>query len=245
MKLLVDLGNTRLKWATETQSQISSVTAMDYRQPGFLQNINQLWQALPPPDVVGIAAVGNRLLQQDLLQLSRQLWPQAKQVLPKSTQAAFGVKNAYAQPEKLGIDRWLALIAAHHIYPGFTCVVDCGTAITIDVLTFDGVHRGGVIVPGLRLMQQVLATNTADLEFNQQAHQIALAQHTDAGIANGVLAAAVGSIETICQKLDGEFQLLMTGGDADVIASALSIPSTIDAELVLKGLSVYCQADNK
>ena len=242
MKLLVDLGNTRLKWATETQAQLSSVTAMDYRQPDFLQNLIQLWQTLPPPEIVAIATVANRQLLQDLLQLCQQLWPQAQYVLPESTDSAFGVSNAYHQPEKLGIDRWLALIAAHHIYPGFTCVVDCGTAITIDVLNVDGLHRGGVIVPGLRLMQQALATNTADLGFNRQAHQIALAQHTDAGIANGVLAAAVGAIETICQQLDGEFQLLMTGGDADVIASALSIPSTIDVELVLKGLSIYCQA---
>ena len=242
MKLLIDIGNTRLKWATETQAQISPVKSMDYHQPEFLQNLMHHWQVMPPPETVVIASVANRLLQRDVLLLAEHIWPQAKYVLPESTHFAFGVSNAYHQPEKLGVDRWLALIAAHHNYPGFTCVVDCGTAITIDVLNIDGVHQGGVIVPGLRLMQKALATNTADLGFGGQAYQIALAQHTDAGIANGVLAAAVGAIETICQMLDGEFQLLMTGGDAEVIACALSIPATIDAELVLKGLSLYSQA---
>lgn len=243
MKLLLDLGNSRLKWATESHGQMSFVTAMNYRQPDFLPNLTLHWQDLQSPKVIAIASVSSQNMLQELLQLSQKLWPQAKLILPKPAAFAFGVKNAYAQPEKLGVDRWLALMAAHKHYPQHKCVVDCGTAITIDVLQADGLHLGGVITPGLRLMKQALATNTADLELNSHPYQAAFGQDTAAAIANGVLWAAAGVVAQAWRTLDDGYQLIMTGGDAEVIAGVLSIPILLDHELVLKGLSVYCQAE--
>ncbi len=245
MKLLLDLGNSRLKWATETRGRMSPMTAMDYRQPDFLRDLTRHWQALSPPkpDIVAVASVSAQHWLHELLRLSQQLWPQARQIVPRSAAFGFGVQNAYAQPEKLGIDRWLALIAAHGHYPGDQCVVDCGTAITADVLRADGSHRGGVIAPGLLTMRQALAANTADLPFNPHAYQAALARDTESAIAGGVLWAAVGLIEQVRHQPDADYGLIMTGGDAEVIAGALSIPALVDHALVLKGLSVFCRTE--
>jgi len=243
MKWLLDLGNSRLKWTTESQGQMSAVNAMDYRQPDFLPTLTQRWQALQPPQVVAIASVSTQSLLSDLVQLIQRLWPEAKLIIPQSSAFAFGVKNAYVQPEKLGVDRWLALIATHFYYPGYQCVVDCGTAITIDVLQADGSHSGGLISPGLRLMRQSLATNTADLALTNHVCQPAFAQDTDSGIANGALWAAAGLVTQAYHALGDSYQLILTGGDAELIARALSNPVLLDQALVLKGLSVYCQAE--
>lgn len=241
MNLLIDLGNSRLKWAIETDGQIGPVVQMDYRQADFLPLITSHWQAMESPDTVAIASVSERDVSSGLFKLCQSLWPQVKTVIPQSTSYAYGVENAYIQAEKLGVDRWLAMIAAHLYYPGDKCVVDCGTAITVDALQADGKHLGGLICPGLNLMKQALASNTADLTFNAQPYQTSLATATNPAIANGVLLAATGLVEGALRQLDDSYRLIFTGGDAMIVAEAVSRPVLVDQNLVLKGLSVYCQ----
>lgn len=241
MNLLIDLGNSRLKWAIEIDAQIGPVTQMDYRQADFMHHINLLWQLVESPNTVAIASVSELGVFSGLLTICQSLWPQAKTLVPKSTQCAYGVKNAYIQAEKLGVDRWLAMIAAHVHYPGDKCVVDCGTAITIDALQASGKHLGGLICPGLNLMKQALASNTADLTFNAEPYQTNLAIATKPAIANGVLLAATGLVEAAIRQLDDSYQLIFTGGDAMTVAEAVSGSVLLDQNLVLKGLSVFCQ----
>lgn len=241
MKVLIDLGNSRLKWAIEMDGQIGPVTQMDYRQTDFLPQLKSLWQAIESPSTVAIASVSELGVLSSLLNLRQSLWPRAKTVIPKSTACAYGVSNAYIQAEKLGIDRWLAMIAAHLHYPGDKCVVDCGTAITVDALQANGRHLGGLIGPGLNLMKQALAGNTADLTFNTLQYQTNLAVATQPAIANGVLLAAAGLIEGALRQLDDSYRLIFTGGDAMTVAEVVSKPVLFDQNLVLKGLSVCCQ----
>ncbi len=242
MKLLLDLGNSRLKWATENQGKMSACEILDYRRPEFIAQIRQQWHVLAIPEIVAISSVAEREVLAELLQLIKYFWPQIKCIVPQSEAFAFGVQNAYPQPHTLGIDRWLALIAAHAFYPGDVCVADCGTAITLDAIQADGLHLGGVIAPGLMLMKRALAGQTAALEFNLQPGSAAMAQETALGIANGVLWAAAGLISQTLQHLPTKFQLIMTGGDADKIRQVISIPVSVDEVLVLKGLSVYAQS---
>lgn len=244
MNVLIDIGNSRLKWLVEHDSQFGPLMAVDYRQAGFLIQLQQAWQALDTPKTIAIASVSNKHILDGIQQLCLSLWPQAQWLIPQSTDAAFGLKNAYAQPEKLGIDRWLALIAAHHHYAGDLCIVDCGTAITVDGLQADGSHVGGLICPGLRLMKQALAGNTADLDFSNQPFAAQLATKTEAAIANGVFMAAIGLIEHVMQKLDSNYQLVITGGDAEILAQSLNRPAIVDHGLVMKGLSLFCQGES-
>lgn len=241
MNLLIDSGNSRLKWAVETAGQLSSVRSMDYRQANFLSLVKSLWQALEMPEIVAIASVSEQGVLRSLLEICQTLWPKAEIVLPRSTPCACGVINGYLQAESLGVDRWLAMIGAHHHYQGNKCLVDCGTAITVDALQANGRHLGGLIGPGLNLMKQALAHNTADLTFNKLPYQTNLATATKSAIANGVLCAATGLIEGALRQLDDSYQLIFTGGDARIVAEAISRPVLLDYKLVLKGLSVCCQ----
>lgn len=243
MNVLIDIGNTRLKWLIEHDDQFGPLMAVDYRQQDFLTALHQAWQAIDIPKTIAIASVSNKQILKSIQQLSLSLWSQAQLLIPQSTAAAFGVKIAYAQPEKLGIDRWLALIAAHHHYAGNLCIVDCGTAITVDGLQANGSHVGGLICPGLRLMKQALAGNTADLDFSNQPFAVQLETKTEAAIANGVFMAAIGMIEQVMQKLDSNYQLVITGGDAEILAQGLSRPTIVDHGLVMKGLSLFCQGE--
>ncbi|MDD2759196.1 MAG: type III pantothenate kinase [Methylomonas sp.] len=243
MKLLVDIGNSRLKWAIERDGAIGVVRALDHRRPGFIDELRRCWQSVGLPDTAGIAAVAGKPTVEAITLLVTEMWPGLQAKMPRSVKQAFGVTNAYDQPAKLGIDRWLALVAAHRTYAGAICVIDCGTAITIDVMDAAGKHLGGLICPGLVMMKQSLAANTAQLTFDPQPFDFGLASETNVAIANGALAAAVGLVEHTMQRYASGCRLILTGGDAEMLAASLAMPSIQDKELVLKGLAMYCSGE--
>jgi len=243
MKLLVDIGNSRLKWAVEHNGYLGAAESLDYRQSEVFKDLTERWRVLGLPEKVAIASVSAKAVSSQVIELCEKLWPNVNVLRPTSTASAFGVTSAYRSPEKLGIDRWLALIAAHQTYPDNVCVVDCGTAITVDTLQANGQHRGGVICPGLVLMKKALAADTADLSFNTQSYATEMAADTQAAIANGVLLAAVGLVNKVMQGLESDYQLILTGGDAKIIGGSLTIPFILDEDLVLKGLSICCSGE--
>jgi len=240
MKLLVDIGNSRLKWAQVQDGVFKPGIAIDYRQASIEQALLTLWTGLPPPGTVALASVSDVSVRDAVFAISEALWSGVKLVEPKVSVSAFGVSNAYEQPQKLGIDRWLALLAAHHYYPGASCIVDCGTAITVDMITAEGQHLGGLICPGLTTMKKSLNAGTAALPFTERRHTTGLAITTADAIDSGVFLAAVGLIETVLHRFPGPERLLLCGGDAEFIAEALSQPCIIDPDLVLRGLSLFC-----
>lgn len=243
MNVLLDIGNTRLKWAAEDQGQIDESHACDYRQPGYLADLERAWRGIGMPRNLAIASVSDKQVLNSLIQLGQTLWPQCRLLIPQASRSAFGVTNAYEQPETLGIDRWLAMVAAHNLYPGNVCVADCGTAVTLDAVRADGRHLGGLICPGLNLMKQALVSNTADLRFTGRSYHSELGSATDVAIANGVFVAVTGLIEHAIYKLDADYRLLLTGGDAAYLSESLSVPFSFDQDLVLKGLSIFCRGE--
>jgi type III pantothenate kinase len=231
VNLLLDLGNSRLKWATsEKQRQTlahSDITA---------EMLRSLWRDLRP-EKIGISSVGKVELLNLITTVAQELWRDIPIHFATSEAEAFGVKNGYLQPEKLGVDRWLALIAARQKIDSAVCVVDCGTAITVDVLNEKGEHQGGLICAGLTLMKNALASNTADLPFANSTQKMGLAIETEAAIFNGTLFAACGLIEKVMQQQPKNTALFLTGGDAEMIASQLNVAFTIEKNLVLEGLN--------
>jgi type III pantothenate kinase len=236
MKLLVDIGNTRLKWAIADNGALKTGVAMDYRLPEFADRLTQSWAKIERPQQLAIASVAAPAMFDCVSQTFNRLWPDLPIFVAQSSVHALGVRNAYSQPERLGVDRWLALLAAHRHYPGNVCVVDCGTAITVDVLGSDGRHMGGLISPGLTTMRNSLVSEAAALEFNHSIASLELAANTQAAIANGTLMAATGLISTTLQGLSDEYRLVITGGDAKQLAAAFPL-AMVDECLVFKGLA--------
>lgn len=149
-----------------------------------------------------------------------------------------GLINAYAEdPSRLGIDRWMGLIGAARDCDAL-CVVGCGTAITIDVVRA-GSHKGGYILPGLRLMQDALLGGTRRVRFDDSApYSLALGVSTGGAVRNAAVAAVVALVERVVRD-EAIGKLVLTGGDADVLASLLSISCEVDPGLLLKGLMRY------
>ena len=238
MNLLIDSGNTRLKWAVMQDGKPSAGHAL-VNQQLTRQKLIETWSRLTPPERLAIACVSSTPLLELVLTVVVELWPNIDIIPVKSLACGFGVRNAYRQPEKLGVDRWLALVAVRNRHQSPACIVDCGTAITVDLLDADGIHQGGLISPGLTLMKKSLAAGTEALQFHETNYAAGPASFTAAAIYSGTLAAAVGLIEHVLSKQAEPMSLILTGGDAELIAAQLaSRQPIVDVDLVLRGLAV-------
>jgi len=241
MNLLVDIGNTRLKWAVMQDGEIVKGHALVNQQITRYELVGT-WKMLTLPERLAIASVGSSPLLELVLSVAVELWPTIEVIPVKAQARAFGVYNAYQQPEKLGVDRWLALVAIRNHYQLPACIVDCGTAITVDLIDADGKHQGGLICPGLTLMKKSLAEGTEALQFHESYYDFGPANFTEAAIYSGTLSAAVGLIEHVLKKQSNAMQLILTGGDAEIIAAQLETKLIIDTVLVLRGLAVVLES---
>ncbi len=244
MKLLVDIGNTRVKWCVDNNGVISTGSAVEHKQSDFLAEIRLAWAALDNPQRVAIASVSSNKTVEQVISLITKLWPNVKIIKAKSMMQGFSVINAYPKAETLGVDRWLGLIALQHYYPGDSCLIDCGTAVTIDSINSEGQHLGGLICPGIQLMKQSLCQGTEDLSYSTQQYPAGLADFTEAAIYSGTLFAVIGLIEKVTQRLCTYQNIVLTGGDAKLLAEKLEIETIIEPDFVLKGLSLYCKGES-
>lgn len=237
MNLLIDIGNSRLKWCLHEHNKITPEAPIVYSKH-LKEQLLSLWTGIEQPQNIAISCVNALSWLAIVQQVALQLWSSGAKITKiKSLAEGYGVINAYQYPEKLGVDRWLALLALHKHYPFSTCVVDCGTAVTIDCLDKQGQHLGGLIAPGLTLMKKSLAEETQDLELCERQFSLGLADNTEAAIYSGTLFSTLGLIEHVMSNNPG-FQLILTGGDAEILAKELSLACIIQLDLVLQGLAV-------
>jgi len=240
MKLLIDIGNSRLKWATDVEGALVIGGIVDYRIATFIEDLRQAWLFSSPPRQIALASVASDTVLHAVLDLCRQYWPDVTPQRVRSSARAHGVSNAYQQPERLGVDRWLGMLAAYHEFADACCVVDCGTAITLDVVSKTGQHLGGLIAPGLRMMSKALIADTALLNEVQHPSPMMLGNITGQAIANGTLLSAVGLIEATVARWAPTARVILTGGDAETVMAALSLDASLDRLLVFKGLALLC-----
>ena len=236
MMLCLDAGNSRLKYGLFSDGQWVVQGALEYAE------LDQLSERLPrAPKRVIICNVAGADVAASLDRLVSALGLEAEWFA--SSLSACGVTNGYALPTQLGADRWAALIGARGIHAGDAVVVMSGTATTIDVLDQAGHFRGGVILPGLSMMRQALASGTAGLplaigEFD------ALPRNTDDAITSGAVQATLGAIERISalplrETSSATSLCLLSGGAAAALAPHLKVPYRLIDNLVLEGLARY------
>ena len=240
MNLLIDSGNTQLEGAIFESSGLVNRHAL-LNQQITRKKLIETWALQAPPERLAIACVSSTPLLELVLSIAVELWPTIEIISVKSEAHAYGVYNAYQQPEKLGVDRWLALVAVRNHYSLPACIVDCGTAITVDLIDADGKHQGGLISPGITLMRKSLAEGTAGLQFYQTNYVVGSANFTEAAIYSGTLFAAAGLIGHVLSQQSNDCQLILTGGDAEIIATQLVSKPLIDTDLVLRGLALVLE----
>ncbi len=244
--LLIDAGNTRLKWGVLDDGNIvetGDVPQVDIRDTGLAALMRNL------PRDVDYAFVSNVAGQRFATRLTGVLSAHAgcDTGFARTSNAACGVTNAYPDPRQMGVDRWAAMIGAWNEFHSAVLVVDAGTAVTLDALDSKGRHLGGQIVPGFALMAGSLNRETSDIEVSDSATEQALsrdlgifADSTADCVSEGAANAVAGAIERAISVLRSSAYdptLVLTGGDASRILQAVNITPHHRPELVLAGLA--------
>ena len=236
--LLVDHGNSRIKWALSGGGRWTPGDPIEVRgkETDFspLEGIEALQRIL----VSNSAGPQALACLEDFCRSQWDLKP--KMLRAKASQC--DVTNSYADPESLGSDRWLAMIAARQFCKGPLAVIDCGTAITCDALSADGVFLGGVINAGPETAAQALLSKAAHLDLNEMRFTGIFNTDTSSAVGSGSLVFAVGGVERVLTefraKLGEDFQVLMTGGWAKTLMPLMNVDAAVYPDLVLKGIQV-------
>ena len=243
--LLIDIGNTRVKWAWQSSAQSEMQNHGALPNAAGLAELPFLSQEI---DMVGVLAsnVAGREREDEIVGLIRKRM-NAEVVFARPQQEICGVTTAYAKPSSLGTDRWSALLAAHALGPNAYCIVDAGSTITMDFLLPDGQHLGGYIAPGHDMSLKAMAQGTAQLasrlkEYSGAARDIAPGTNSAQAIGKGVLAAQIGLIRLGMDMLEEAVgsapRLLLTGGGSEALLATKALPQAeLIPDLVLRGLT--------
>jgi type III pantothenate kinase len=232
--LAIDAGNSRIKWgAYRDGSWISTGAVANDQLPALTSALS----AIPKPDKIAISNVAGERMRVGLAETLARLSMDMHWVKPERERC--GVKNNYADPAKLGSDRWAALIAARGLQRGPVVVVNAGTALTVDALTESGEFLGGLIVPGIKLMLHSLTTGTAHAHA-RHGEFVAFPTNTLDAIYSGAMNAALGSIERVVAALSARegasVNCIVSGGAASTLMPHLAVNAVEVPNLVLQGL---------
>ena len=244
--LLIDIGNTFLKWGTCSLAAPGTRAGAEERTIAsgrvLLEEIPMVtkeWRRQPVPDAIVISNVAGTAVVNPVLR-ALEVWPDTPEpnwLVSRAEQC--GVRNEYLNPAALGCDRWAALIGAHALIgERAALVVVCGTATTMDLLTADGRFLGGGIMPGLGLMVRALHQNTATLP-DAQGEYVEHPRQTVDAIATGCAHAQAGAVERLFflhRRHHPDLRCSLSGGAARTLGPRLTIDFTYHEQLVLEGL---------
>jgi type III pantothenate kinase len=250
MNLLLDIGNSRIKWChhDSRENKFVSTGVMLHDKSGLNELFYENWGHLTCPDSVLVSNVSGLDIEIQLDAWIKKVW-QVDTVYVKTEAQCHGVRNAYPDYCKLGVDRWMAIIAAWNRYQNYQdaiCVVDCGTAMTIDGISTTGQHLGGFIMPGYTMMQEALANNTSDINAVKITNtSVDFSNSTEQSVNNGCYLAMLATIDRVVTSMkndyDGQVRCIITGGNAELVINHLTEEFEYEPNLVLHGLAVFSE----
>jgi type III pantothenate kinase len=233
--LAIDAGNTRIKWGLADgerwirQSWVPSAQAA---------TLGAALAGLSAPQRIVVSNVAGSTVAAHIAAALAPFHVEPHWI--KSEVHQCGVRSGYGDPAQLGTDRWAGLIGAWHLFNGSCVVVNAGTTMTVDALSGDGVFLGGFIVPGIDLMRAALAGSTAQLRIEDGSFSY-FPDRTGDAIMSGVINALAGSIERMLRFMaetgEGAALVVISGGEAELLAPRLNARFEVVDNLVLEGLA--------
>ena len=245
MNIYIDIGNSRFKSAASEKGELTPFVPVPWHDEVLSESLDKLWEGLQPERVVACNVAGDKVVPELQQWCRNNLGIDAEVVATAAefSQSSVTLNNGYEEPARLGTDRWAAMIGARAHYSGALCVIDSGTATTVDLINADGQHLGGAILPGVYTMRRSLGKYTAAL-FTASGEMKPFSTDTAAGIAGGTGYASAGAIDRLIdeahQHLDN-VTTVFTGGEASIIQPFLCNQAIVDELLVLKGVAVMAQ----
>lgn len=248
MKLLLDIGNTRVKWAFLSGGVLQQPGELVHRGKS-IDRVRELFQHLPtkPEQAAMVNVAGDAVAKAIAASLAERWGISLRRI---SSTAQWGqVQNGYTDCTQLGADRWAAIVGAWQQYQADLCVVDAGTAVTIDLVRADGRHLGGVILAGRELAQTALRGETADIaEFANRkpgpGDRNWFGRSTAEAISRGAEFGLCAAVDEAVKAFPGNGDesvaplVVLTGGDAEILLPNLTSQCQLHPHLVLEGLAI-------
>jgi type III pantothenate kinase len=255
MKLLVDAGNTRVKWAL-AESQVGTLVENGILESNIINSgvVDADWSALA--DYVGkvesvwLSCVASEQVRDLISSQAEEMFGLQPHIATVSADAA-GMVNGYRDLSKLGVDRWLAALGARALVDeGDLIVIDAGTAVTIDLVSAENRFEGGTILPGFTSMHDALLGRTAGIQSQPSAVESVIGKNTRDCVNSGAHFGLLGAIERVVAEIVGLVQagqsqrglsskaprLLIMGGDADRIVKGSTLDLEIQSSMIFYGL---------
>ncbi len=239
MRLLIDAGNTRIKWAVARNS-VNDIVASGV--------VDDNWSELA--DFVGViesaclSCVASESVSDRLSDQVQARFGVTLKVVSVSASAA-GMINNYADLARLGVDRWVAALGARYLFPeGALIVIDAGTAITIDVISLSNHFEGGVILPGFGAMHDALLGRTAGIDSKRREVSSVIGRNTRDCVNAGVQYGLIGAVERVVDEMrlvlgQDSPRILLMGGDAHVIVADSKLKVELQSSLIFYGLMLH------
>lgn len=241
MKLLIDVGNSRLKWALADDHGMSSESGAQAHDGNAAAALGGM--ALPdPPESIWISSVAGPAAKLDLTRVCAGRWQHTPTFFSSQSEQG-GLINAYDEPGRLGVDRWLAMLAAWNSARGACLVADAGTALTVDAIGATGQHLGGIIAAGLKTSEKSLlgATRFATVQSDDRPSGDELGTNTENCVRQGALLSCLGAIERVAAQ-HPDASAFLTGGDAQRLAPLLSGRWQLRPQLVMEGMLIAARS---
>ncbi|HET9331231.1 MAG TPA: type III pantothenate kinase [Steroidobacteraceae bacterium] len=246
--LLIDIGNTRIKWARFDGRRVAPARAAAHArwQPG---DYRRLFRARPAIGRAVVSSVAGTQVNRALAAAARRAGAEIEFVtVPRR---GGGVRVGYLEPWRLGVDRFVAAVGAHRLFAGVpVCVVGVGTAMTLDLVDARGRHRGGAIIPAPALMVDTLFSRTAGIQRRSRGGARGgtglFGRSTRAGVLQGSRYAAAALVDRAVEEgrvlLERRPLVILTGGQAGAVRPLVESACVGVADLVLRGLAVLSQS---
>ncbi|MDJ0794922.1 MAG: type III pantothenate kinase [Woeseiaceae bacterium] len=243
--LLMDVGNSRIKWGVLDEGQIrrtGHISQQRIRENGLQVLTTKIPRRVDEVFVSNVAGTSFATRLSGVVGMHCE----CDVKFARSERSGWGLTSGYTQPRRMGVDRWVAMVGAWAEVQSACLVVDAGTALTIDAIDADGKHLGGQIVAGVATMANALAAATSDIPSvkpapGREASDLGMfARNTAAAVREGAHGAVAGAIDRAIRALQSnayEPAVFLTGGDASRILNALCDTPVHRPHLVLQGLA--------
>ena len=234
--LQLDVGNSGSKWRLLEQGQV--VARGTYRAAEEA-SLDSLLDCTSELQQIWIASVAGAEAEHALADMLAEKWG-VRAWFARSTASCGGLRNSYEEPARMGVDRWLAMLAAWQRLQGRACVVDAGSALTCDLVGASGQHEGGYIIPGPALMERALLLDTERVRFAEEAeYSLAPGLSTAQAVRHGIALALAGALALAIER-GGVLptQLLFCGGWGKTLMQLLGQGGSYHADLVFEGLEI-------
>ncbi|MFV8819272.1 type III pantothenate kinase [Haliea sp. E17] len=231
--LQIDLGNSSAKWRLVQGESVLARGKFNPAEASALEGIPET------PQQVWISSVASAGVENALAAMLMSRW-NLEAWFARTTAQCADLVNSYSDPSRMGVDRWLAMLGARAHSKARLCVVDSGSATTIDIVGEDGIHEGGYIIPGAGLMEQALLRDTDRVRFDEAAeYALDPGRSTAEAVRNGIALAQAGAVRMALEAAaEPEPQLFYCGGGGELLHGLVGRSGKLVPDLVFEGLAI-------